>query len=224
MFATLFRPRRLSGFTLIELLIVIAIILILISIALPNFLEAQMRARLMNTRACLQAYRTANESYHADFNTYAPDVDGGERERTTKKAWSSLLLVARKINCDGVGELCTYSMLTTPIQYMKKLCYDPFLTEVGDRRISKRYALPEYTSYLSGTPLRKACAEAHGLRYAILSRGPDLEVNAGSFDALWCDLGAHIHHQTGNPLIYAATNGTYSRGDLVVTNRGHEGP
>ncbi|MBK7496274.1 MAG: prepilin-type N-terminal cleavage/methylation domain-containing protein [Candidatus Omnitrophica bacterium] len=33
------------GFTLIELLIVIAIILILIGIALPNFLEAQVRAR-----------------------------------------------------------------------------------------------------------------------------------------------------------------------------------
>ncbi|MBE7490114.1 prepilin-type N-terminal cleavage/methylation domain-containing protein [bacterium] len=35
-----------SGFTLIELLIVIAIILILISIALPNFLEAQLRAKV----------------------------------------------------------------------------------------------------------------------------------------------------------------------------------
>ena len=34
------------GFTLIELLIVIAIILILIAIALPNFLEAQMRAKV----------------------------------------------------------------------------------------------------------------------------------------------------------------------------------
>ncbi|MCE7906723.1 MAG: prepilin-type N-terminal cleavage/methylation domain-containing protein, partial [Candidatus Omnitrophica bacterium COP1] len=32
-------PKK-AGFTLIELLIVIAIILILISIALPNFLEA----------------------------------------------------------------------------------------------------------------------------------------------------------------------------------------
>ncbi|MBW7937580.1 MAG: prepilin-type N-terminal cleavage/methylation domain-containing protein, partial [Candidatus Omnitrophica bacterium] len=39
-------PKK-AGFTLIELLIVIAIILILISIALPNFLEAQMRAKVV---------------------------------------------------------------------------------------------------------------------------------------------------------------------------------
>jgi len=35
-----------KGFTLIELLIVIAIILILIGIALPNFLSAQTRAKV----------------------------------------------------------------------------------------------------------------------------------------------------------------------------------
>ncbi|MCA9438650.1 MAG: prepilin-type N-terminal cleavage/methylation domain-containing protein, partial [Candidatus Omnitrophica bacterium] len=35
------KNHRISAFTLIELLIVIAIILILIAIALPNFLEAQ---------------------------------------------------------------------------------------------------------------------------------------------------------------------------------------
>jgi len=40
-----------KGFTLIELLIVIAIILILIAIALPNFLEAQIRARMTRAKA-----------------------------------------------------------------------------------------------------------------------------------------------------------------------------
>lgn len=44
-----------KGFTLIELLIVIAIILILISIALPNFLEAQVRAKVANTMGELRS-------------------------------------------------------------------------------------------------------------------------------------------------------------------------
>ena len=224
MVSTPYWSKRLYGFTLIELLIVIAIILILISIALPNFMEAQVRARLTNTRGCLHAYRTANEAYNTDFRTYIPDVDGGETIRGSARTWSSWWALNRKMNCSSVGELCSYAMLTTPIPYMKKLCFDPFLTEKGDRRISKPYALPEYTSYLSGGTVRKQCAEAHGLRYAILSRGPDLQVDDGGFESLWCYLGAHTHHINGNPLIYSATNGTYSRGDMIVSNRGHEGP
>ena len=51
---TLDRTTARRGFTLIELLIVIAIILILIAIALPNFLEAQERARVTRAKAELR--------------------------------------------------------------------------------------------------------------------------------------------------------------------------
>lgn len=104
MVSTPFWSKRSFGFTLIELLIVIAIILILISIALPNFMEAQIRARLTSTRACLHAYRTANEAYNADFRVYIPDVDGQETEKTTGRSWASLWArrkwtVALSANC-----------------------------------------------------------------------------------------------------------------------------
>ena len=63
-------PRRSSGFTLIELLIVVAIIAILAAIAVPNFLEAQVRAKVSRARTDLRSVATALESYRVDYNQY----------------------------------------------------------------------------------------------------------------------------------------------------------
>lgn len=58
------------GFTLIELLIVVAIIGILAAIAVPNFLNAQVRAKIAHVKADFNAVRTAIESYFLDANRY----------------------------------------------------------------------------------------------------------------------------------------------------------
>ncbi|MCA9426492.1 MAG: prepilin-type N-terminal cleavage/methylation domain-containing protein, partial [Candidatus Omnitrophica bacterium] len=81
------RTKSSRGFTLIELLIVIAIILILIAIALPNFLEAQIRAKVARAKADLRSYSTAMESYFLDFKMYPHDSSQGNLELTTPIAY-----------------------------------------------------------------------------------------------------------------------------------------
>ncbi|MDX9755214.1 MAG: prepilin-type N-terminal cleavage/methylation domain-containing protein [bacterium] len=58
------------GFTLIELLIVVAIIGILAAIAVPNFMNAQIRAKIARCKSDLKAISVAQEQYFLDNNRY----------------------------------------------------------------------------------------------------------------------------------------------------------
>ncbi|MDX9752688.1 MAG: prepilin-type N-terminal cleavage/methylation domain-containing protein [bacterium] len=58
-----------KGFTLIELLIVVAIIGILAAIAVPNFLNAQQRARYAQVISNMKALSTAMMTYQTDWTT-----------------------------------------------------------------------------------------------------------------------------------------------------------
>lgn len=102
-----------NAFTLIELLIVVAIIAILAAIAVPNFLEAQTRAKSSRAAADMRAVALGMESYFVDNNKYPYTVDvgpaiwmvpGGFPEGSTAR-------------CGGI---------TSPIAYLSDVPIDPF--------------------------------------------------------------------------------------------------
>lgn len=111
--------KKQRGFTLIELLIVVAIIAILAAIAIPNFLQAQVRAKISRSKSDLRTIATALESYNIDHNMY-PYSSGinsqtGEIELQNTEMASAHKFLSRAI--------------TTPTAYLTTIPLDPFATE-----------------------------------------------------------------------------------------------
>lgn len=104
--------KKSKAFTLIELLIVVAIIAILAAIAVPNFLEAQTRAKISRAKADMRSLVTAIETYHIDNNTYL-----------------KCNLPANALRTPGRGNSReVFERLTTPISYLSSAAafVDPF--------------------------------------------------------------------------------------------------
>ena len=180
-----------QAFTLIELLIVVAIIGILAAIAVPNFLNAQIRAKIARVEADLQAMKTAIEMYRLDNNAY-PDS-------CTLEALGSVQFRA--------GEIWA------PVAYTSVAPVDPFNTAEGSRTSS--FASKEYFYINVGpchwfdTRLDWAAENVAGSpnkpHYVMASQGPD-------------NLSELQDNRLA--LAYSSSNGLVSQGDIVVFGAG----
>lgn len=211
--------RSLKGFTLIELLIVIAIILILIAIALPNFLEAQIRARVVNAEAEMRTMGTALESYQTDWRQYPYDEVWWASDPEAPVPRPPIYLRA----------ITALKALTTPVQYLTEITTNPFRNKTDaqdDREAYFRYFAEDWTEEVMANPPPNVTTipfpPRPKKRWSITSCGPNGIANLGEhliFGQIWLDsLGPFP--PTGEPFagpgaIYAATNGTKSVGDLT---------
>lgn len=190
-----------NAFTLIELLIVVAILGILSAIAVPNFLNAQTRARLAQTVGSMKSIQTAIHAYTVDYGM-APIDRGADAENGR-----------------------TYLALTTPISYLQSI--DPFLDAFkthleDDTGLYYAYGAPYHIGRMDDTARIHSFKREH-ITYFLFSWGPDRQSNWP-----WKILGETLTKlqtpSTAGPnadggIFYSPTNGLHSPGDIISTNQ-----
>lgn len=223
-----------KAFTLIELLIVVAIIAILAAIAVPNFLEAQTRAKVSRVKADFRTIATAVEVYHLDNNQYPPQ---GPK---TSNTWPFLTNNALVFGGDSPGHAPNNPPiafnLSTPIAYLsdtRSVFADIFFTDhtqdsqsgasLNNNHSNYNFSGDYYTGFttISAAWFTEQTAlewrEEGG--WHIRSRGPDRNYQTpGWGNAIWKNSGDE--DLVGNGVLgilayYDPSNGTISTGDVV---------
>lgn len=197
--------RARQAFTLIELLIVVAILAILSAIAIPNFLDAQVRARVAQAQADMRSCVTAVESYRVDHGAL-PLADDG----------LGLAITPYPPAASGppFSETTLSQSLTTPIAYLASLPEDPFAANEREVEESPRYgyATRSYAA-ANGGPLGEIGFLAFGqamsgvqisISHFVASHGPDADTDTDP-------VPGSEHFAT----LYDPTNGTHSNGEIV---------
>lgn len=183
--------RKPSAFTLVELLIVVAIVAVLAAIAVPNFLEAQVRAKVSRAMADMRSLANALEAYAVDHRAYP--AYGNPRDAALFAGEPIVFLPTR---------------ITTPIAYISTLPPDPFTgrrTGVDPSTATTYFYMHDYAAVYLGKTQSAGHVADHwrfltGTQRAVMwttwSFGPDLADDHGI-------------------ILYDPTNGTISRGDLM---------
>ena len=219
--------RGATAFTLIELLIVIAIIAILALIAVPNFLEAQVRAKVSRCYADMRTIATATEAYTVDWGRPPignKEADPGEGANPPP-SWGQFGRTMR-----------AYIQMTTPVAYLSTVPKDYFNDKMKRVGSSGSYGNEDWfrfetasTNYLNtSTAMPDIVLEcrARGVSWWIFSLGPTQQwaPPSGSYWS-WAALAGRRDTATSaryKGFYYDATNGTMSWGRIVRSNLGQE--
>ncbi len=182
------------AFTLIELLVVVAIISILSTLALNNFLESQTRAKVAACKNDMRVLVTGLEAYATDWHRYPSSHGVGPY-------YQPAMLVA-PISVRLIP-------LTTPVSYISRIPTDPFPAR-ADWGQNEPSVYDTFDYLESAAVPDRGSGLTSGAFYRLASAGPDLYQAYGGRTASVIDYDCN---EKG--VDYDPTNGTRSTGDLV---------
>lgn len=205
-----------TAFTLIELLVVVAIISILSSIAVPNFLEAQTRAKVSRIKADQRTMATALESYAVDNNKYPYRRDD---PYPTYPHYTVPPLKTKMYDPAQPTAAVGLHLLTTPMSYLGSVPSDVFNKPVrAMMQPGNPYsdAIDYYDSVQADsfvTPaigLKVGCAKG----WLLVSVGPDQYIGVNAAGAPGGYPPEPELTQFKRKIVYDPTNGTVSSGNI----------
>jgi type IV pilus assembly protein PilA len=116
-----------AGFSLIELLIVIAIILVILTVAIPKFSKAVMGARETGAVKAITTIHTAEVQYYSSFNRFAASLQELGPPASGADGPSAAGLIERDLASGDKGGY-KYTLTATPTGYAISAVPDQFGT------------------------------------------------------------------------------------------------
>jgi len=203
---------REDSFALMELLIVIAIIIIITAIAVPNLISANIKAKVKGIKSEMGSIAIALEDYRLDTGNYPIQPGTGYAPDVIAKP---NIAFDDHNDAIGLGKLVFPPEASDPV-YLYRIPGDLFNDSGEEEWNGTSGAHNNHYCYFTANASRQS-SSTEAKYWALVSYGPDKDQDIDSYTKAWNAVDPDApNHNTYKNLVYNPDNGITSSGDIVM--------